>query len=162
MQAVGAGVGVVEDEGEFDRLYDGGYVRLCRLAYLLTGDDAAAEEITQEAFLVLSQQWWRVAAPDAYVRRVVVNRSRSWVRHRTVERRFVPEPRRETESDLSDRATIVAALAYLTARQRAAVVLRFYEDRSELEIAELLACRPGTVKSLVARGLATLREVLEP
>ena len=94
----------------------------------------------------------------------MVNGCRDRLRRRTVERRHAtaaataddPETDAELTNELAD---VLATLPY---RQRAAVVLRYYEDRSEADIADLLGVRPGTVRSLLHRGLASLREVIEP
>jgi len=136
-----------------------------RLAYLMTGDRMLAEDLAQDAFVRLTGRFAHLRNPDAfpsYLRRTVVNLVKNHYRRRKVERthiesyRHLPEP----DADLPDGATeelIRSALADLPYRQRAAIVLRFYEDLPEKRIAELLRCRPGTVKSLVSRGLASLR-----
>jgi RNA polymerase sigma-70 factor (sigma-E family) len=136
-----------------------------RLAYLLTGDRALAEDLVQEAFVRLAGRLVHLRDPgafDAYLRRTVVNLSRSHFRRRRVERAYL---RREEgafrpeagQPDLDQRRDLWEALGKLSYRQRAALVLRFYEDLPEERIAEVLNCRPGTVKSLVSRGLEVLR-----
>jgi RNA polymerase sigma-70 factor (sigma-E family) len=138
-----------------------------RLAYLLTGDRALAEDIAQDAFVRLAGRLVHLRDPGAfgaYLRRTVVNLSNSYFRRRKVERAYLqrtapPDGEGPTSSDrlVEDRADLWQALARLPGRQRAALVLRYYEDLPERRVAELLNCRPGTVKSLVARGLETLR-----
>jgi RNA polymerase sigma-70 factor (sigma-E family) len=137
-----------------------------RLAYLLTGDRALAEDIVQDAFVRLAGRLAHLrdeGAFEAYLKRTVVNLARSHWRRRKVERahleRAARAPRSDgpAEPDLGDRDALWHALAGLPARQRTALVLRFYEDMSERQIAEVLGCRPGTVKSLVSRGLEKLR-----
>ena len=139
-----------------------------RLAYLLTGDRALAEDLVQDAFVKLAGRLVHLRDPgafDAYLRRTVVNLSRSHFRRKKVERAYVERAGRAaraqvgTGSDrpIEDREELWRALGRLSQRQRAAIVLRFYEDLSEQRVAELLRCRPGTVKSLVSRGLETLR-----
>jgi RNA polymerase sigma-70 factor (sigma-E family) len=141
-----------------------------RLAYLLTGDRALAEDIAQDAFLRVVGRLGHLRDPgafDAYLRRAVVNLARNHHRRRAIERRFlssstaaesVPAPERQ----VVDRHAIVAALGRLSERQRAAIVLRYYEDLSEDAIAQVLRCRPATVRSLVSRGVQLLRgELLE-
>ena len=136
-----------------------------RLAYLLTGDRALAEDLVQDAFVKLAGRLTHLRDPDAfdaYLRRTVVNLANSHFRHRRVERTYLrreeararPEP---PDQDRSDRDALWGAMARLSERQRAAIVLRFYEDLSERRVAEILQCRPGTVKSLVSRGLEALR-----
>src|SRR5215471_313211 len=134
------------------------YGRLVRLAYLLTGHAAVAEELVQDAFVATHRTGGPLEDPYPYVRRAVVNRCRSWGRRYTVERAHRPRP--------PDPAVLAAdemwdSLAALTVRQRAAIVLRFYEDMPDERIAEILDCRPSTVRSAVHRGLQTLRRVIE-
>jgi RNA polymerase sigma-70 factor (sigma-E family) len=140
-----------------------------RLAYLLTGDRALAEDLVQDAFVRLAGRLVHLrdaGAFDAYLQRTVVNLSRSYFRRRKVERAYVERtgraigPAATPGSDRSpeDRDLLWRAVGRLSQRQRAAIVLRFYEDLSEQRVAELLNCRPGTVKSLVSRGLETLRD----
>jgi RNA polymerase sigma-70 factor (sigma-E family) len=135
-----------------------------RLAYLLTGDLALAEDLVQDAFVRLAGRLVHLRDPrafDAYLRKTIVNLSNSHFRRRKVERLYLeraPGFAAGREHDVpEDREDLWRALGQLSRRQRAAVVLRFYEDLSELQIAEILQCRPGTVKSLVSRGLETLR-----
>jgi RNA polymerase sigma-70 factor (sigma-E family) len=139
-----------------------------RLAYLLTGDHALAEDLVQDAFIRLAGRLVHLRDPgafEAYLRRTVVNLSRSHFRRRRVERAFLERQGggsgwnegRWSERPLEDREDLWRALGRLSSRQRAALVLRFYEDLSERQVAEVLRCRPGTVKSLVSRGLETLR-----
>jgi RNA polymerase sigma factor (sigma-70 family) len=140
-------------------LYRDQYAPMVRLATLLLGSQALAEEVVQDCFVRLHPRLESVDEPVRYLRRSVVNGCRSagrrLQRERLHARSVVPPAPVELGADeMSD------ALAALPARQRAAVVLRFYEDLSGEEIAAVLNCRPGTVKSLVHRGLAQLREVL--
>jgi RNA polymerase sigma-70 factor (sigma-E family) len=138
-----------------------------RLAYLLTGDRELAEDIVQDAFVRLAGRLAHLRDPAAfegYLRRTVVNLSRSHWRRAKVERTYLARERgaaREqvsgSGSSVEDREVLWRAMAGLSDRQRAAIVLRFYEDLSEADTAEILRCRPGTVKSLVSRGLETMR-----
>jgi RNA polymerase sigma-70 factor (sigma-E family) len=140
-----------------------------RLAYLLTGDRAVAEDIAQDAFIRVVGRLGHLrdaGAFDAYLRRAVVNLAKNHLRRRAVERRFVarattPEPTPAPERQLVDRHAIGGALGRLSSRQRTAIVLRFYEDLSEDAIAQILRCRPATVRSLVARGVQSLRSELQ-
>lgn len=139
-----------------------------RLAYLLTGDRALAEDLVQDAFVRLARRLVhlrRAEAFDAYLRKTVVNLANSYFRRKRVERGFL---QREAGlrgahtilPDLASRDELRRALLRLPPRQRAAVVLRFYEDLSEQQTAEVLRCAPGTVKSLASRGLERLREAM--
>jgi RNA polymerase sigma-70 factor (sigma-E family) len=139
------------------------YVRLrpsmLRLAHLLTGSLDLAEDVVHDAFVSSSQHWSTVDIADAYVRRAVINHAYSALRRARRERdktaRFVRgTPATVGPPELDE---TWAVLRQLPDRQRMAVVLRFYEDLPEAEIAELLGCRPGTVKSLIHRALARLR-----
>jgi len=119
----------------------------------------------QDAFVKLAGRFVDFREPrgfDAYLRTTVVNLSRAHFRHQKVERAYLEReavrPVPETRSpDLGTREALREALFGLSERQRAAIVLRFYEDLSETQTAEILGCRPGTVKSLVSRGMETLR-----
>ena len=140
-----------------------------RLAYLLTGERAVAEDIVQEAFVRFVGRLRFLRDPDAfepYLRRTIVNLSKNHFRRRAVERAYLERegPRTEDVSADPDVATydsLRSALLRLPLRQRAAIVLRYFEDLPDATIAELLRCRPATVRSLVARGLETLRTTPE-
>jgi RNA polymerase sigma-70 factor (sigma-E family) len=143
-------------------VYAAQFPALVRLAYATTLSLPAAEDLVQDAFVDLYRHWSRVTNPAAWLRRAVVNGCTSWVRRRQVERRYAPPGESGTVPDLGpEGAAVRAALARLGVRQRAAVFLRFYLDLSEEAIADALGCRPGTVKSLLHRGLAVLREHLD-
>ncbi|HVE95103.1 MAG TPA: SigE family RNA polymerase sigma factor [Acidimicrobiales bacterium] len=141
-------------------LFSRAYAPMVRLAHLITGSNAIAEELVQDAFVAVLPRISQLTNPHAYLRMTVVNRCRSWGRRQRLEQRQA-SPADESFVDDVGHAELVDALAGLPTRQRAAVVLRYYEDLSEAEIADALGCRPGTVKSLLSRGLASLREVVE-
>jgi len=148
-----------------------GFVRehtpvLLRTAYLMTGNAQAAEELVQDTFVRLYPKWEKVESaevPIAYVRRAMTNGYINFQR-RAARREYAYEdvPERLDEQDafgqLADRDQIWAGLRTLPERQRAALVLRFFEDLSDEESAAALDCRVGTVRSLISRGLSTLRE----
>jgi RNA polymerase sigma-70 factor (sigma-E family) len=144
----------------FNDFYVATYERMVRLARLTSADAAPAEEIVQDAFIQLYRCWGTVTSPVAYVRVAVVNGCRSWGRRRMVARRHVPPPVAPMLLD-SDALAVREALGVLSPRQRAAVVLRYFEDLPEAEIAQVLGCRRGTVKSLLARSMPKLRGALE-
>ena len=148
------------DDGELGDLFSRAYLPMVRLAHLITGSNAIAEELVQDAFAAVLPRVGHLDNPTAYLRTTVVNRCRSWGRRQVLERRQAPAMNVLVVDD-HGQAELLDALAALPSRQRAALVLRFYEDLSEAETAVALACRPGTVKSLVSRGLAALREVVE-
>ena len=135
------------------------YEPMVRLAFLLTSSIETAEDLVQDVLARTQPKWSKVDEPGAYVRRAVVNACNSHHRRRRRERQHPlpePEPSRMHADELFD------VLAELPTRMRAAVVLRYYEDLPENDIAALLGCAPGTVRSLIHRGLARLRLVIEP
>jgi RNA polymerase sigma-70 factor (sigma-E family) len=140
------------------QLYREDYGAMVRFAHLLTGSNAIAEEMVQDAFVQLRRGWSRAANPPAYLRVTVANNCRSWHRRQALEIRRRPNPTGPAELEADELWDAIQTLPF---RQRAAIVLRFYEDMSEAEAAEVLGCRPGTVGSAVHRGLARLREVIE-
>lgn len=131
---------------------------MVRLAHLITGSNAVAEEVVQEAFLRLQENWDRADNPSAYLRTIVTNLCRTQVRRREHERRLDPPVRSVTFQPEIDETW--AAVCRLPFRQRAALALRFYDDLDEAEIARILGCRRGTVKSTIHRGLSRLRKDL--
>ncbi len=155
-------------EREFARFVRTHTETLLRTAYLLTGDAAAAEELVQDTLVRLYPKWAMVQAADvplAYVRRSITN---AFINHtrRASRRELVVEllPESPDSADDSrrfdDRDQLWALLRVLPLRQRAALVLRFFHDLSDEQIAEELGCRAGTVRSLISRGLASMREQL--
>ena len=154
------------DRGSFDDFVATRSTRLLRTAYLLTHDRALAEDLVQTSLAKAWFAWGRIdGQPDAYVRRVMVNTYSSWWRRRwngeeaTAElpERGAGTRGRTEDGRVDDRTDLWRALARLPKRQRAVVVLRFYEDLSEIETAEILQCSVGTVKSQASRALAKLR-----
>jgi RNA polymerase sigma-70 factor (sigma-E family) len=138
-----------------------------RLAYLLTGDRALAEDLVQEAFVRFVGRLHFLRDPDAfggYLYRTIVNLSKNHFRRRSVERAYLARQSSTDvamDPDVSTYETMRAALLSLPIRQRAAIVLRYYEDLPEAQIADIIGCRPATVRTLVARGLEALRRVPE-
>jgi RNA polymerase sigma-70 factor (sigma-E family) len=152
---------------DFDDFVRSRSTGLLRVAYLLTGDRGAAEDLLQDVLEQMYVRWKRIrSAPEAYARRALVNRATN--RWRSRGRR--PEtglgdydPHAPDHSDgIAERSAVVAALRDLPPRQRAAVVLRYLDDLPVGEVAAALDCSEGTVKSNAARGLDRLRAVLGP
>ncbi len=158
-----------------EQLYAAHYRSLVRLAVLLVADQATAEDVVQDCFVAMHDRWRRLREPEkalAYLRQSVVNRSRSVLRHRGVERRHAPtlaagdlvngglgaDP---AESGVR-RDAVLSALADLPTRQREVLVLRYYLDLDEAGIAAELGISRGAVKSHASRGAATLRRLLDP
>jgi RNA polymerase sigma-70 factor (sigma-E family) len=150
-------------------LYSAHWRPLVRLAALLTGDASVAEEVVQDAFVALYRRWGSLGDPAAalaYVRATVVNGSRSKVRHRLVEERHrqpaAPDPAGPEESALraSEDARVLRALRTLPRRQQEVLVLRYYADLSEADIAAAIGISRGSVKAHAHRGMAALRAQL--
>ncbi|MBV1848755.1 SigE family RNA polymerase sigma factor [Catellatospora tritici] len=153
---------MAEDEfREFVRLR---YGDLLRTAYLLTGSLHAAEDLVQSVLLKAYQRWNRLDEPMPYLRRALVNQRISlWRRigSRELLTGNLPERGRSDGSQaFAERDELLAALATLPVRMRAVLVLRYWEDQSEVETARLLGCSVGSVKSQASRGLDRLRTVL--
>lgn len=169
--ATGGRRGGEERGSDFSSFVAARWTSLVRTAYLLTGDFHEAEDLVQSTLAKVYPHWSRLRpeTADAYVRRALVNNNRSRYRRRRVAHLlmpFVPDrPAAESErGDLAERDLLVSLLARLPERQRAVVVLRYWEDLPAEEVAELLGCSVGTVKSQASRALAKLREhpELEP
>ncbi len=146
----------------FDAFYRTNYGWAVRVAHLLTGERTTAEDVVQESFGRLHGRFDDLGNPGAFLRTSVVNACRSWHRKQAREARrlgaMAIDPR-HLDRDVRELLDAVDRLPY---RQKAVLVLRYYADLSESDIAETLGCRPGTVKSLAARGLARLRKEIEP
>lgn len=162
--------GVVGADEAIVGLYTAHYRSLVRLAALLLHDTAAAEDVVQDAFVAMHKSWRRLRDPDnalAYLRQSVVNRSRSRLRHLKVEDRKAPRPMPDAPSaeygaiHSVERSAVMTALRGLPRRQREVLVLRYYSDLSEAQIADALAISNGAVKSHASRGIAALRDRLE-
>ena len=148
----------------FEAFYVASYDSLVRLAYVLTSSRELAEDLVQDSFVRLHRHYDSVETPDRYIRRSVVNASRSHFRSAGRERDkrpllYVVPDGGESSAASGELNDVLLSLPY---RQRAAVVLRYYSDLSENEIAEVLGCRPGTVGSLIHRALGRMRKALEP
>lgn len=152
--AVAAGV-----QRPFVDVYNDRYRSMVEIARLTTGSNAMAEDLVQDAFADLYRRFDQVLSPDAYLRRAVVSRCTSWVRRRATERRYLERQRREPQvSTNPETINVLDAVRRLPVRQRTAVVLRYFADWPEAEIAAALACRPGTVKSLLSRARTQLSQ----
>jgi RNA polymerase sigma factor (sigma-70 family) len=135
---------------------------MVRLAHVICGSNAVAEEIVQEAFVLVRAHWATITNPGGYLRTTVVNLARGYLRRHDVELRHAggpPGPAVAVTGDPEIDETW-AVVCRLPEQQRAVLALRFYEDLSIAQIAEVLGCRAGTVKSSIHRGLAKLREEL--
>lgn len=155
----------MEREGELRDFVAARGSALSRAAFLLTGDHQAAEDLVQDTYVVMVQRWQkaRKVDPEAYVRRILYSRFiDSWRRRRLLEFPWSTPPETggtDPVSGVTDRLTLQAALARLTPRQRAVLVLRFYEDLTEVQAAEVLDISPNTVKSQTRVALQRLREL---
>jgi RNA polymerase sigma-70 factor (sigma-E family) len=163
-------VGTVEADTAVAELYGLHYRSLVRLAALLVHDIATAEEVVQDSFVAMHAGLHRLRDDEkllSYLRAAVVNRSRSVLRHRVVVDRNAPKPAPDMPSAehsalvLIERSSVVAALRTLPYRQREVVVLRYYGDLSEAQIASVMGITRGAVKSHASRAMSALRSVLE-
>jgi RNA polymerase sigma-70 factor (sigma-E family) len=163
----GAGDAVnARDREQFEEFMSSRWPGLVRLAFGLTGDRWLAEDLAQTALANAYASWWRVRRaddPDAYVRQILINASKSrWRRSRVAEQSAepqaeVPDPAADPAAAIGERSVLLTALAALPPRQRAVVVLRYWEDLSDAQVAALLGCSASTVRSQAARALAKLR-----
>lgn len=146
----------------FDRLVSEHADRLGRVAYQLTGSREEALDLLQDLFVAVLRKWDKVAAARhewAYLRRMLVNTHLNNQRrnHLTLVSADVPEGQWLDDETATDSGALWSALSDLSPRERAVLVLRYYEDLPDTEIADLLGCRRSTVRSLAARGLHALR-----
>jgi RNA polymerase sigma factor (sigma-70 family) len=142
----------------FHDLYAAAYRRMVMLAFTTTRSVAVSEELVQDAFIALYRSWDKVEDPVAWLRRTVVNLSISWLRRHLRQSRADPVPL--VQQDAAEAVALRSLLSVLRPRQRVAVTLRYYEGLSEQQIADVLGCRPGTVKSLLSRSMVKLQEEL--
>ncbi|MEO3867479.1 SigE family RNA polymerase sigma factor [Nonomuraea sp. B12E4] len=153
----------MERNAGFQAFADEHQHRLLRLAYLLTGDVHLAEDLVQSVLVRMFGRWPKlrdVDWPEAYARRAMVNQYTSWRRRRAsseVPSASTPERAFSPEDSTVLRVVLHQALMRLTPKQRAVLVLRYYEDRTERDVADLLGCSVGTVKSQTHHALARLR-----
>lgn len=150
-------------------MYREHYRPLVRMAALLIRDSAAAEEVVQDCFVAMHSAWPRIRQEDkalAYLRQSVVNRSRSLLRRRQVADRHLPKPEPDAPSaehgaiTSLERSAVVAALRVLPPRQREALVLRYYLDLPEAEVAAAMGITRGAVKAHTFRAMTALRNTL--
>jgi RNA polymerase sigma-70 factor (sigma-E family) len=151
-------------------LWTAHYQSLVGLAVLLLRDVPTAEEVVQDSFVAMHANWRRLRDSGkalSYLRQCVVNRSRSVLRHRIIVDRHAPQPMPDMPSAeqgalaLLERSAVVDALHALSARQREVVVLRYYAEFSEAQIASAMGISRGAVKSHTARAISAMRDVLE-
>jgi RNA polymerase sigma factor (sigma-70 family) len=136
-------------------------VGLIRMATLLVGSHAVAEEVVQDAFIAVGDRWSTVERPGAYLRTSVVHGCAAVLRRREIEDRYSDRWRGERLDEIpSQLVELRDALDHLTERQRIVVVLRYFVDLPDNEIASVLSVRPSTVRSLTRRALSTLRKEL--
>jgi len=161
----GAGDAVnARDREQFEEFMTSRWPALVRLAFGLTGDRWLAEDLAQTALASAYASWWRVRRaddPDAYVRRILINASKRRLhRHRVSEQPAATAPEvavSDPTASVDERSTLLGALLELPPRQRAVVVLRYWEDLTDAQAGALLGCSASTVRSQAARALAKLR-----
>ncbi|HMJ76032.1 MAG TPA: SigE family RNA polymerase sigma factor [Iamia sp.] len=147
---------------DLEQLYRDEYEGSVHLARLLVGDRHRAEELAQEAFVRVAPAIGGLEDPAPYLRRVLVNLCRDHQRRQRTVRRHPDPPAAPVPGPSlpAEMAEVWQAVQRLPERRRTAIVLRFWADRPTEEIAQVLGCRPATVRSLIHRGLASLEEVL--
>jgi RNA polymerase sigma-70 factor (sigma-E family) len=149
------------DESDFDKFVMSRSPTLLRTAYLLVQDEGRAEDLVQTALTKAWFAWRRIEDPEAYVRRIMVTTSASWWRRRWNHETPTDEPQEPHMAtrldEPADAQDLWVAIGHLPRRQRAVVVLRYLEDRTEADTASLMGCSVGTVKSQCAKALAKLR-----
>ncbi len=154
-----------ERDAEFKAFYDSEARRVRELALFLVGDRELAADLAQEAFLRTYRSWHRIRRgdPGPYVRRTLVNLCKNSHRRKALERRQRQEPPRVAapSRDVDEALRVAAALQEIPRARRAALLLRYYEDMSDAQIAEVLDRPLGTVKSDIRRGLQQLRPLLD-
>ena len=155
--------------GGLDELYAVHAGAATRLAFLLTGDKELAQDLVHDAFIRATGKFQHLRSSDSfgpYLKRVVVNLSRDHFRRKVVERRWLDRERsgvvaRFDDHDPSDRPAVIGAIVQLPHRQRTAIVLRYYEDLTERQVAEAMNVSHRAARSLLSRGMATLRTIME-
>lgn len=157
------------DTAAFSEFVESRSHALLRTAYLMVGDHQLAQDLLQEALIKTLIAWPRLRDPakvDAYARRTIVTTAITWRRRRSFHERpveLVPEPSGpDLAGSLATHQVLMAHLRTLAPRQRAAIVLRYYEDLTLAQTAELMGCSVGSVKSHVSIGLRHLRERMGP
>jgi RNA polymerase sigma factor (sigma-70 family) len=145
----------------FDDFYSEVWPRAFRLASFLTHDTQVGEDIAQEVLAAMSRRWDVLARPEAYLQRAVTNESWKWNRHARTATRKLPLLAMQSGDEFRF-DELADAIARLPFRQRAVIVLRYYADLTETDIAHALDCRRGTVKSLASRALAALSKEITP
>jgi RNA polymerase sigma-70 factor (sigma-E family) len=161
-----------ERDRQMTALFDRHYAPMCRLAYVILADAAVAEEVVMDAMIKTFSGWRRIRdvdRADAYLRRVVVNMCRSRIRRKSIEARvnavsYRREELRDSRWDPERHETsrvVWQAVRTLPERQRACVVLRYFDDLSEAQIADVMQCSVGTVKSQLAKARAKLENSLQ-
>lgn len=152
--------GCCSSDTEFVAVFEREFEPVVRLLFVLCGSNELAQDVAQESFIALYRKWSSVTSPAGFVRTVAINRLRDQMRSELAKARAV----RRLGASVGESAPMVDyladALGGLSVERRAMVVLRFYEQRSVDDIAEILAVRPGTVKSGLSRSLTYLKGVL--
>jgi RNA polymerase sigma-70 factor (sigma-E family) len=160
-----------EADSAVTTIYRDHYRSLVRLAAMLVADTGTAEDVVQDSFVAMHNAWRRLRDTEkglSYLRQSVVNRSRSVLRHRGVAQRHAPKPAPDMPSAehgafmLLERANVIKCLGKLPSRQREVLVLKFYADLSEVNIAAAMGISQGAVKSHTSRAMAAMRTALKP
>lgn len=158
---VGTADGQIAGVASFDEVFAAARAPMVRIAFLIIGSRAVAEEIAQDAFAGLFTRFDKVDNPTAYVRTAVVRGAVSWKKRRAMETDRLARVAEPGPTGIGETDTTWDALRALRPERRAVLVLRYYEDLSHAQIADLLGCPVATVRTRLHRGLSDLRKELE-
>jgi RNA polymerase sigma-70 factor (sigma-E family) len=147
--------------GSFEELYRSRYPACIRFAWLLTHSSQTAEDVVQEAFVALYRRFDEIDHPAAYLNRSIVYQCRTWTRRERLRRRHAEALAEGWSVSPVPDPQLIAAVQRLPYRQRVAIVMRYWGDSAERDVAQALGCRLGTVKSLTSRALAQLRKEVD-
>lgn len=154
------------DDERFSEFVAARWQALSRVAYLLTGDHGRAEDLLQVALVRAHRRWRHIDDPEHYIRRILINLNNSWWRRRRVGEQLTDRPPEraadDPHQDYEVRDELWSAVLKLPPRMRAILVLRYFEDLPEADVARILECSLGTVKSQTSRALDRLRSQLIP
>ena len=148
-------------ELDFIKFYEDNFLASVKVAYLIVQSHQLAEDIVQDSFFKVHKKWSRIDSPVSYLRRTVVNSCNSYFKHRKIERIVAAKLARRELIAIEDADGMQDSIRQLPYKQRVAVILRFYEDLPDVEIAKALGCQVGTVASLISRALDQLRRKVE-
>ncbi|NNN21196.1 MAG: SigE family RNA polymerase sigma factor [Acidimicrobiales bacterium] len=144
-------------EPDFVKFYEDNFVASVKIAYLIVQSHQLAEDIVQDSFFKVHKRWSKIDSPSSYLRKAVVNSCNSYFKHKKIERIVAPKLARRESIQIDDDDGMQDSIRQLPYKQQVAVILRYYEDLPDVEIAKALGCQVGTVAGLISRALDQLR-----